>query len=80
MLMEMSLFSNRIPLMVSAHLSGMAIGTMLGALGGPVGLLVGMLGGTMTGALLDSDHFDFSEDFGAKVSSRLQPGTSGAHS
>ncbi len=56
-------------------LSGMAIGTMLGALGGPVGLLVGMLGGTMTGALLDSDHFDFSEDFGAKVSSRLQPGT-----
>ncbi len=56
-------------------LSGMAIGTMLGALGGPVGLLVGMLGGTMTGALLDADHFDFSEDFGAKVKARLQPGT-----
>jgi uncharacterized membrane protein len=55
--------------------SGMAIGTMLGALGGPVGMLAGMLAGTMTGAVLESDHFDFSEDFGTKISKRLQPGT-----
>lgn len=55
--------------------SGMAIGTMLGALGGPVGMLAGMLAGTMTGAVLESDHFDFSEEFGTKVSKRLQPGT-----
>jgi len=56
-------------------LSGMALGTLIGALAGPVGLLVGMISGTMTGALLETDYYDFSDDFTSKVYSHLQPGT-----
>jgi len=56
-------------------LSGMALGTFIGAFAGPVGLLVGMMTGTLTGAALESDYFDFSEDFESKVMSRIQPGT-----
>jgi uncharacterized membrane protein len=56
-------------------LSGMALGTLIGAVAGPVGLLVGMISGTMTGALLETNHYNFSEDFISKVYSRLQPGT-----
>jgi len=56
-------------------LSGMALGTLIGALAGPVGLLVGMISGTMTGALLETNHYNFSDDFISKVYSRLQPGS-----
>src|SRR5262245_18752839 len=56
-------------------LSGMALGSLVGALAGPVGLLVGMMTGTMAGAALESDYFDFSEDFASKVMSRVQPGS-----
>jgi uncharacterized membrane protein len=56
-------------------LSGMAIGTMIGALAGPVGMLAGMLTGTLTGAVLESDYYDFSDDFGSKAIDNLQPGT-----
>ena len=56
-------------------LSGMAIGSLVGAIAGPVGLLVGMLTGTLVGAVAESDYFDFSDDFGRKVTDRLQPGT-----
>ena len=56
-------------------LSGMALGTIVGAIGGPVGLVVGMLSGTLVGAALESDHFNFSDDFTSKVSDRIQPGT-----
>jgi uncharacterized membrane protein len=56
-------------------LSGMAIGTLVGAIAGPVGLLVGMLTGTLVGVAAESDYFDFSDDFGRKVTDRLLPGT-----
>src|SRR5882757_2036113 len=56
-------------------LSGMAVGSLVGAFAGPVGLLVGMLSGTLVGAVAESDYFDFSDDFGRKVTDRLQPGT-----
>jgi uncharacterized membrane protein len=56
-------------------LSGMALGTLIGALAGPVGILVGMVSGTMTGALLETNYYDFSDDFISKVYSRLLPGT-----
>jgi uncharacterized membrane protein len=56
-------------------LSGMAIGSLVGAIAGPVGLLVGMVTGTLVGVLAESDYFDFSDDFGRKVTTRLQTGT-----
>jgi len=56
-------------------MSGVAIGTLVGALAGPVGLLVGMATGTITGAILESNYFDFSEDFSSKVTDKMQPGT-----
>jgi uncharacterized membrane protein len=56
-------------------LSGMALGTLVGALAGPVGLVAGMITGTLTGAALESDYFNFSEDFASKVMSHVQPGT-----
>ena len=55
--------------------SGMAIGSLIGALAGPVGMMAGMVSGTVTGALLDADHYDFSEDFGSKATNKLKPGT-----
>ncbi len=55
-------------------LSGMALGTLVGAFVGPVGLLVGMVAGTLTGAVLESNYFNFSEDFESKVMDRIQPG------
>ena len=55
--------------------SGMALGTLIGALAGPVGALVGMVSGTMTGALLETNYYDFSDDFTSKVYKQLQPGT-----
>src|SRR6266404_2672768 len=56
-------------------LSGMALGTLVGAFAGPVGLVAGMLTGTLAGAALDSDYFNFSEDFESKVTNKIQPGT-----
>jgi uncharacterized membrane protein len=55
-------------------LSGMAFGTLIGALAGPVGLLVGMVSGTVTGALLETNYYEFSDDFTSKVYGQLQPG------
>jgi uncharacterized membrane protein len=54
---------------------GLAIGTLIGAIAGPVGAAVGMMVGTMTGAVVDVDRMDFADDFGSKVTERLQPGT-----
>jgi uncharacterized membrane protein len=54
---------------------GMAIGTLVGAIAGPVGAAVGMMVGTLTGAVVDADHRDFADDFGLKVTKRIQPGT-----
>jgi hypothetical protein len=34
-----------------------------------------MFTGTLVGAVAESDYFDFSDDFTAKVNDRLQPGT-----
>ncbi len=56
-------------------LSGMALGTLVGAIGGPVGLVIGMITGTLAGAIVESDYFNFSDDFTSKVSNRIQPGT-----
>jgi uncharacterized membrane protein len=56
-------------------LSGLAVGSLIGSLAGPVGLLVGMFTGTMTGAALESDYFNFSEDFTSKAVEQLQPGS-----
>ena len=56
-------------------LSGMTLGTLIGVLGGPVGALVGMISGTMTGALLETNHYDFSDEFTSKVYGQLQAGT-----
>jgi len=55
--------------------SGMALGTLIGALAGPVGALVGMVSGTMTGALLETNYYDFSDEFTSKVNNQLQPGS-----
>ena len=56
-------------------LSGMALGTLIGALAGPAGLLTGMLSGTMTGALIETDYYNFSDDFTSKVYGQLLPGS-----
>jgi uncharacterized membrane protein len=56
-------------------LSGLAVGSLIGALAGPVGVLLGMFTGTMTGAVLESDYYSFSEDFGSKAVEQLQPDT-----
>jgi uncharacterized membrane protein len=55
--------------------SGMALGSLIGALAGPVGALVGMVSGTMTGALLETNYYDFSDEFTSKVYNQLQAGT-----
>jgi uncharacterized membrane protein len=55
--------------------SGMALGTLIGALAGPVGALVGMVSGTMTGALLETNYYDFSDEFTSKVKNQLEPGS-----
>lgn len=55
--------------------SGMALGSLIGALAGPVGALVGMVSGTMTGALLETNYYDFSDEFTSKVNNQLQPGS-----
>jgi hypothetical protein len=56
--------------------SGMAIGTMLGALGGPSWHVGGHAGrNNDRRASWNQTNFDFSEEFGTKVSKRLQPGT-----
>jgi len=55
--------------------SGMALGSLIGASAGPVGALVGMVSGTMTGALLETNYYDFSDEFTSKVNNQLQPGS-----
>ena len=55
--------------------SGMALGSLIGALAGPVGALVGMVSGTMTGALLETNYYDFSDEFTSKVNNQLQRGS-----
>ena len=59
-----------------ATLSGMAIGTLVGALAGPVGLVLGMLTGTVAGAAVEADDYGFADDFLAKMTAQLAPGTS----
>ena len=56
-------------------LSGAALGSLIGAIAGPVGMLAGMIAGTLTGATLESNYYDFAEDFKSKVLNRVQPGT-----
>jgi len=56
-------------------LSGAAIGGLIGTLAGPVGTIIGMLTGTLAGAVLEEDHYGFTEDFLAKAVGQLQPGS-----
>lgn len=56
-------------------LTGMTLGTMAGAFAGPVGLVIGIFTGALAGAAVESDYYDFAEDFTKKVIEHLQPGT-----
>ena len=56
-------------------LSGAAIGALIGTLAGPVGALIGMLTGTLAGEVSEDDHYGFTEEFMAKATSQLQPGS-----
>lgn len=56
-------------------LTGMGVGSLLGMLAGPVGLVFGMFTGTAIGAIYETDHYDFAEDFVAKVENKMQAGT-----
>ena len=53
----------------------MSIGSLLGLLGGPVGFVIGLYAGTTIGAIGDLGHYDFADDFMAKVKNKLTPGT-----
>ena len=55
--------------------ASVGISTMVGALAGPVGLLGGMATGTIIGAAAESDNHGFSENFTAKLSKELKPGS-----
>jgi len=54
--------------------TGAAIGSMLGLLGGPVGFVIGLYTGTAIGAIAELDHFDFAEDFMAKIEKKIPVG------
>ncbi|HKC37115.1 MAG TPA: DUF1269 domain-containing protein [Chitinophagaceae bacterium] len=56
-------------------LTGMGVGSLLGMLGGPIGFVVGLYTGTAVGAIADASHYDFAEDFIARVENKLQAGT-----
>ena len=56
-------------------LTGMGVGSLLGMLGGPVGFVIGLYTGTTIGAIADIDHYDFADDFIAKVKNKLAAGT-----
>jgi uncharacterized membrane protein len=56
-------------------LTGMGVGSLLGLLGGPVGFVIGLYTGTAIGAIADASHFDFAEDFIAKVEKKIMAGT-----
>lgn len=60
----------------SQTLSAMAVGTIIGALAGPVGMVTGMLVGALTGEVAELDDYGFEDDFFAKVTDQLKPGTS----
>jgi len=56
-------------------LTGLGLGNLLGMFGGPVGFVVGLFTGTAIGAIADMSHYDFAEDFIAKVKNKLPAGT-----
>ena len=56
-------------------LTGMGVGSLLGMLGGPIGFVFGLYTGTAVGAIADANHYDFAEDFIAKVENKMQAGT-----
>jgi uncharacterized membrane protein len=56
-------------------LTGMGVGSLLGLLGGPVGVVIGLYTGTAIGAIADANHYDFAEDFIAKVEKKIMAGT-----
>ena len=56
-------------------LTGMGYGSLLGLMGGPVGFVIGLYTGTAIGAIADSSHYDFPDDFIAKTKNKLAPGT-----
>lgn len=56
-------------------LTGMGVGSMLGLLGGPVGVAIGLYTGAAIGAIADASHYDFAEDFIAKVEKKIAVGT-----
>jgi uncharacterized membrane protein len=56
-------------------LTGMGVGSLLGLLGGPVGFVVGLYTGTAIGAIADASHYDFADDFIAKVEKKIAVGT-----
>jgi len=55
--------------------TGMGVGSLLGLLGGPVGFVIGLYTGAAMGALADLNHYDFAEDFIAKVEKKITVGT-----
>lgn len=52
-------------------LTGMGVGSLLGLLGGPVGFGIGLFTGTAIGVIADASHYDFAEDFIAKVEKKI---------
>jgi len=56
-------------------LTGMGVGSLLGMLAGPVGFVFGLYTGTAVGAIADADHYDFAENFIARVENKMQAGT-----
>lgn len=55
--------------------TGIGVGGMLGLLGGPVGVVIGLYTGMAIGAIADANHYDFAEDFIAKVEKKIMTGT-----
>lgn len=56
-------------------LTGMGVGSLLGLLGGPVGFLIGLYTGAAIGVISDASHYDFADDFVAKVEKKIAVGT-----
>ena len=56
-------------------LTDMGYGSLLGLMGGPVGFVIGLYTGMAIGAIADSSHYDFPDDFIAKTKNKLAAGT-----
>jgi uncharacterized membrane protein len=56
-------------------LTGMGLGSLLGLLTGPVGFVIGLYTGTAIGAIAEVSHYDFADDFVAKIGKKIEVGT-----